>query len=170
MTRVARTSGRHQIRWRSARRSQRSYSALGEHRASGELAAALVDLGHAHADDRDLGPRVQQRELALQALGRGVVVGVLDGDDRRSGIAQRDVQRARDADVALERDRPHPGVPLGGAARDVRRRVVRAVVDDDELQVGDGLREQRVDGALERRRAVVRADDGGDARAHAAAA
>jgi hypothetical protein len=42
----------------------------------------------------------------------------------------------------LDAEHPHPRVPPGGVGEDRRRPVGRAVVDGDDLEVGEGLRRQ----------------------------
>jgi hypothetical protein len=155
------------IRDRVEARQHRPDVARRARRARPQLAARWIDLPHATADHGHIRPRLEERELALEPVRRRDVVGVLHGDHRRRRVLEARVEAARDADVVRHAQHADARVTRRGGVGERGALVARAVVDDDQLEVLDGLAEDRADRLLERCGAVVRADEHGDARRHA---
>src|ERR1043165_535825 len=88
------------------------------------------------------------------------VVGIDEGDELAAGVAKGEVARDVGAGVLLREQRDLLAVLLDDRARAVGR----AVVDDEELEVAVGLREDAVDGARNPALAVVHRQDDGDER------
>ena len=111
--------------------------------------ARLVDEHDAAAQQRHLRVRLEVGDLALEPVGQHDVVGVHAGDQRRlrqraagvegHGQATRLLSLHADSRITLRR-----------VGQDARRRVGRAVVDDDQLEVAQRLRQRRVERLAEK--------------------
>jgi hypothetical protein len=104
---------------------------------------------------------IEMRDLALEALRIGVVVAIERGDELAACAVEPAVARRRDSRPRRLADEPHARI---GLAPDDRRRLVgRPVVDDDQLEITEALRENAVDRGLQVAGPVVRGDDDADA-------
>ena len=113
--------------------------------------------------DGRLGDAVERVAHHLEVARQQEIVGVEEAGVAPAGLRERAVSRRRDAAVRLP-ERAHAGIAR--EARDLRaRRVCRAVVDDDHLEVGHGLVEHGADRIADGRRRVVRGDDQRERRA-----
>jgi hypothetical protein len=122
-----------------------------------DAAAVLVDHLLVGVDEATSGRACSTRRLAAQLVRAPRVVGVEDGDEVARALLDPAGGGGDQPCVALTYDAHAVRVPC----QDVRRRVGRAVVDDDDLQpVGRVLlRERAVDRLGDEPLVVVRADD-----------
>ena len=91
---------------------------------------------------------LEARQHVLEVVGLPEVVGVELGDERRAGGAQRGVARGGSLAVAVVAEEAQPWV--ADAAQRVGGGLGRAVVDDDDLEVSDRLRERALDALADR--------------------
>ena len=135
----------------------------------GHLTPGRVHLARPRTEQPDGGMRVEEGALARDALGHGQVVGVEPRHQRAAREAEGAVERAREPEARLALD---PEARVADAREDLGRRVGRAVVDHDQLEVARRLREDAPDGVRDPRRAVVHGHqhrDRGDAHRSAGA-
>ena len=120
------------------------------------------------AAERAVGARVGLggRHQGGEVVGLDPVVGVEEQDPAAAGLAQAGVAGGGGAEVGRQgeqpearRPRPRPAAAEGAGA------VGGGVVDDDRLEVGQGLGAEAGQGVAERGLGVVGRDDHGDARA-----
>ena len=99
--------------------------------------AVVIDVEHARADEADIDFRAQEGQAALEPVRKRRVVGVHSRDVAPAGLVERTIERSReaellvvaeDADAQIAERRQGLGSAVGGA-----------VVDDDELEIGDRL-------------------------------
>ena len=113
------------------------------HQVDSSRAAVLVDLEHARADDADRS-LAQSRELALETVWQGDVVRVEPGEIAAASVLDRPVQRGGQAEPL--RVRQDDETRVVDRREHLGRGVGRGVVDDDELELRDGLVEDALDG------------------------
>ena len=118
-----------------------------------DLVAALVDEHDAAPEQRDVGMAVEVRDLALEPVGQHDVVGIHACDERRLRERAARVEGHRQATRVLPLD-ADPWIPLRCLCEQLGRPVGRAVVDDDQLEVGERLRQRRVERLAEEALAV----------------
>jgi hypothetical protein len=123
--------------------------------------AGLVDLARRGAEQPDVRVGGQERALAGQALGQREVVRVEPGHQVGAGEAERPVERAGEPGARLAMQ-AQPRIPRAG--QQIGRRIGRAVVDHDQLQVAVRLFEHAADGGGDPPRAVVDRHEDGDSR------
>ena len=108
-------------------------------------------------DVRTAGADERRREHRLHQIGQPVGidahVGVGVGDDLAGGLGQTEVARGAEAAVRNVDDADAGVAPRAGAGV-----VARAVVDDDDLEVGVGERAERREAVVDRVGGVVGAD------------
>jgi hypothetical protein len=110
------------------------------------------DLSGRGAQQPHVRMRGQERGLPHQTFGQGHVVGVDPRDQRRPGRSQSTIQRRRLSAARLRQDGQAPVADRGQTAR---RTVGRAIVHDDELEVGQRLAQDAPERLVEPRLAVV---------------
>jgi hypothetical protein len=103
----------------------------------------------------------QDRDLRGKILRHPHVVAVEQRDQRGGRVAKTQVPGARNAAIRLVQD-PHAWILVDVGTGDRERRVGRAVVDDDGLQIGEGLAQSRFDRGADVRLHVVRGHDYAD--------
>lgn len=123
--------------------------------------AVRVDRREIAAGDADLGVRLHELDLPLESIGFGNVIGVHARDQRCLGAIEPAVGRGANAASRLA-ENDQPGVVVAGEQLDAA--VVRAVVDDDQLDVAQGLAENAVDRRAQIGRRVAARHDDADAR------
>ena len=96
--------------------------------------AAVVQVDHPRPDDRDCVAPTDAREHVLEPRREGDVVGVHPRDVRPARVLERHVERAGEPERRLVPDDAHTRVV--DRREPVARPVDRAVVDDDQLEVG----------------------------------
>ena len=106
------------------------------------------------AGDGEFGVIVEKGQLALEAIGMHDVVGVHDEDPLGGGELDGSVEGVGRAGVGLAEDFD-AGIGLGKRLGDGERVVGRAVVDDDEFEVGPGLTESAGNGVVEEGLSVI---------------
>ncbi len=142
---------------------------LGEERG-GRVGGLPLPPGHAlvrEVQDVDAAGVRQPRVQGRQRAGHQDVVAVEEQQVRAGRRTHPGVARAGQAGRRRRVHRRHPGVPLGVLAGDVRRGAVRAVADRDQLEVAEGLAEDRVQCLGEPPRDPMGRDDDAEA-GHAA--
>ncbi len=133
------------------------FRAPGRHDVERADAIALVDLEHGAPDHREIGIGPEVRELPLEAIREGDVVGVEPGDVAPSRSVEGGVQGAGEALRLVVADDDETGVVE--LAEDGRRRIARPVIDDDQLQVVDRLAQDACDCASEEALAVLHREE-----------
>jgi hypothetical protein len=119
-----------------------------------------IDFERERVDERAIAIGIEDRDAVRELLGHPFVVVVEERDVLAGRRANAGVARCGEAAIALRDD-----ADSIAEAREHRGGVVgRAIVDDDHLVVGVGLREHAGQRALDGRRAVVYCDDYRDAR------
>ena len=107
-------------------------------------AAGVGELEHRAAHDRDTGCGPHARELALESPRERDVVGIEPGDIPAARLVEPAVQRRCQAQALVVPQ--HAQARVADLVEDRGRRVLRAVVDDEQLEVGHALAQD----ALER--------------------
>jgi hypothetical protein len=125
------------------------------------VAALGIDLARRASQDADLGVGVEKRDLAREPLGQRDVVGIEPREDWRPGQLQRRVQRAREPRVRPPLD---PEAAIGDSAQQLGRRIRRAVVEHDELEIIERLSQHAPNRVLHPRSAVVHSHEHRNAR------
>ena len=121
-------------------------------------ASALVEVDDRRADDGDGRLGLDPGDLPFESIRARDVVGVEPGDVPAARPFQGSIERRREAEpgvVSQHRD---------SRVVEARDGVVRGVVDDDELEVAERLRENTVDGLTEEACVVVGCEQDGDER------
>ena len=109
-----------------------------------------------------LGVAVEDGDLTGDPVGERDVVVTESGDQLAAGLAHDRVVGGSDAAVGLV---AHHAQPLAGELpEECGGAVGRAVVDDEHLEIGVGLREAALDGLTDERLAVPRGDRERDSR------
>ena len=93
------------------------------------------------------------------------VVAVEKGDERRAARPDAAIARSRDSHVAFVAKVVNAMVP-GMACDDGRGVVGRSVIDNDDFEIADRLRDHAVDGLRQEQGAIERGDDDADAIGH----
>ncbi len=114
------------------------------HRVRPAHPARFVELQDGGADDADRRRRAQAGELALEPPRKRHVVRVEPRDVAPACLVETAVQRAREPGRRVVSEHAEPRVHEPG--EDLRRRVGRRVVDDEHLEIGEGLAESALDG------------------------
>ena len=115
---------------------------------------------HAAADEHQAGVALEGPELEGEPVGRGLVVGVQDGEVAPAREVDPGVERGRLPPVAVHADEAHARIPPRQAGHDRRGPVRRPVVDDHHLEVAGGLDRERRERRADVGRGVVgRHDD-----------
>src|SRR5690606_12830556 len=105
----------------------------------------------------DLGMRVQESNLRLEAAGKRFSVRVHAGDIFPPGGRKSPVEGRHEPEIAGIADQSDARIRV--AFDDLCRAVRGPVVDDDELEVGEGLTENAVDRVAQEGRGVERRHD-----------
>jgi len=114
-----------------------------------------VDRRHVGPDHADLGMRPQHLDLRLDLPREKRVVRIEQCDELAAHVGEAEVPRRRDPTVPLVNVAHRPAITLDDGAGVVGR----AVVDDDDLDVGIALRERALDRGADDSRPVVSGDD-----------
>jgi len=113
----------------------------------------LVDRNIGAAHEPDVRVRVEERYLPFQALGQGYVVGIESRHVGGRGDRATRVQRSYHA-IALTPEHADSGIARRPGRQDLRRPIRRAIVDDDQLELAQRLREDALERLLEKCSAV----------------
>jgi hypothetical protein len=134
----------------------------GGHDVRPAAAPALVEIGHRGPDDRGAPLGLEALHLPLQALGDGDVVGVQPRDVAAARPLEATVQRACKPELPFVAEHLQPAVldSVEHGLRPVRRRIV----DDQQLEVCERLREDAAERVREEARVVVHGQQDGDER------
>ena len=118
------------------------------------------------AAERAVGARVGLggRHQRGEVVGVEPVVGVEEQDPAAAGLAQAGVAGGGGAEVGRQGQQPDARVLRRGGRGEGAGAVGGGVVDDDRLEVGQGLGAEAGQGLAERGLGVMRRDDHGDAR------
>ena len=127
---------------------------LAQERSRARVDVGADELGHVAEDHVDGGIRVEDLDLAFDLVGTKAVVRVEEGEVVTRRQLDRAVSRGAHARVLL----PLVAQRRAEAPRDVAAGVGRAVVEDDQLDGGVGLREDALDRLGQVRRAVEHGD------------
>jgi hypothetical protein len=122
----------------------------------------LVEVAHRTADNRNARLLLDALDLPLQSVGDGDVVRV----------EARDVTTLRDVEPAVQRRRQtgllgiahHVQAGIADLGEQLRRRIGRSVVDDDQLEVGQRLSEHALHRLADEAGVVVDGHEHGDER------
>ena len=98
---------------------------------------------------------MQEVNLRFEALGQRDVVSIHQGDVLAARLCQARVQCAGPPAVDPMLEKADALIALRIIADDLCRVVLRPVIDDDELEVAEGLRQDAVDGFGQVRFAIV---------------
>ncbi len=112
-----------------------------------EDAAVLVDVPRQAPDDGGARRDLHHFHLAAEAVGLRDVVGVHAGEQRRAAMGQAKVQAAGQAQVLLIADADDPAI--ADAIEDGPGVIRGGVIDDHQLEVGECLVEDALDGLLQ---------------------
>jgi hypothetical protein len=127
----------------------------------GQRAAVLVDQPEVAADAGERRVGSQGLDLSGEAVGLRDVVAIHAGQELAAGEAKGFVERSGEPAIFADRQ-PHACVARRVVPEDRGRRVLRAVVDHDQLEVAERLAEDAVDGLGEVPLAVVDGHEDGD--------
>ena len=119
-----------------------------------QRAALLVDILAPAADDAIVWVGFEEGDLLRKPLRMADVVGIHPGHDRRAGFGHKLVEAGDKAPILAD-DRPDARIAGGIFANDRRRGVAAAVVQDQEFEVGEGLREHAVDRLVQEALAII---------------
>ena len=125
-----------------------------------ERAATADDI---RADDRDFRMLAEQRQLRRQVLRFPHIVAVEQREALASRVLQPDVS-GHGGPTVRAGEALHAGVAPGSGSHDVEGAVGRAVVDDQQFEVGPRLLKDRFDGLRDVRRRVERGRQDADDR------
>ena len=125
-------------------------------------AVAVVEIEDAAPYDRDGRARPHPRELALEPPRHGDVVCVETRDVPATDLLEAPVQRGREAELSVVSEDDESRVV--DRAENVRRPVRRGIVDDDELELGNGLPEHAPHGHAQEALGVVSGEEHGNER------
>ncbi len=106
--------------------------------------------------------RLQIRDLAGEAVGVTQIIGIERGDIAASRCSDPGVARQHGA--AIDRHRHQPDARIGPARNAGTRRVGRAVVDDDHLEIDERLRGEAVERGGQQGCAIIHRHDDADDR------
>ena len=95
--------------------------------------------------------------LVFEALWHAKIVRVHARDPRAARLIEAGVEGADDPVVRVQRKQAHTRIVARGLFDDGACFVGRAVVDDDQFEVAEGLRKHAVDAARRKRRRCGRA-------------
>lgn len=109
---------------------------------------------------------LERLDLEEEPVGERHVVRVHPGEQPSARLAPRPLERCDDPGRRLPHE-PEARVSRGVRGRELRRRVARAVVHDDDLEVGERLRRERAERLGEERLAVPHGQEDGHERRHA---
>lgn len=130
---------------------------------AGQRFAGLVYILAPASDDSVVRVSVQKCELPREAVGARDVVGIHARDDRRTSVVQQFVQ-ARDEPAVFANDWPDARIPCGIFAQDLRACVVGTIVENEKLEIAEGLVEDALDGGHEKALAIIDAHCDADCR------
>jgi hypothetical protein len=102
-------------------------------------AGGIEKLANARPDDRHPRPRAKTRNLKPETVGERDVVGIEPGQEAPRGPLESSIQGGGEAKGTLVAK--HDQAAVLDASEGLAGAVLRAVVDDDELQVAKGLAE-----------------------------
>ena len=108
----------------------------------------------AGADKDKLGVGIEQRDTRFEPGRQPVVVMVEGGDIGPAQLAEAIVARADDTQILRRAHNTQPGIVA--SRKNVERIVARTVIDDDELEITEGLAEDAVNGIFDKTTCVVR--------------
>ena len=101
-------------------------------------------------------------EAPLEPVGEGRVVGVHARDVATASLVESAIQRCGETELRLVPEHAHSRIRE--SVERAPRSVGGAVVDDDELEIGDGLAQDAEERRPNERLAVVHGDEDGDER------
>ena len=124
--------------------------------------AEFVDARAACTQHADAGMGVEKPDLTSKAFGQGNVVTVHAGDER--GLCQADhVVEADDQTRVCLVDRFDSRIEMGESIDDRARFIGRSIVNDQKLEVGEGLRQNAFNGVRQIGCIVINAHGDADA-------
>ena len=124
--------------------------------------AVVVDVEDSRADEAHSTIRVQEREAACKPVRERGVVGIHPRDVAPASLIECPIQGARESELLVVSKNAHARIVQRGE-RGVRA-VSGGVVDDDQLEVGDGLPKDALERGAHERLSVVHGDEDGDER------
>ena len=125
--------------------------------------AGRIEIEHGGTDNcRAFTAALHSLELARESFGQRNVVGVETGDEAPLCFGEPAVEREGQSRLLVIRDHAQARV---AHSREQRRRLVRgSVIDDDQLEVVDGLAQDARHGLAEEARVVANGQQDGDER------
>ncbi len=133
----------------------------GRHQVQRARLPVVVDLQHARAEHGRT-PATDVLELAGEPLRLGDVVGVEPRDVPRTSGVDAAVERGSETESLRVRQHDEPRVV--DRCEELVRAVLRRVVDDDQLELGQRLPQDARDRLAEGRDGIVGREDDGDER------
>ena len=124
--------------------------------------AVVVDVEDARPGEAHSTSRVEEREAAREPVRERSIVGVHSRDVAPASLVESPIQGARETELLVVSQHAHAGI-VERVEHGVRA-VSRGVVDDDQLEVGDGLPEDALKCGAHERPSVVHGDEDGDER------
>ena len=125
--------------------------------------ARRIEIEHGGTDNcRVCTVALHSLELAREAFGQRNVVGVETGDVASACFGEPAVERGGQSRLLVVRE--HAKARVADCREQPRRLVRGSVVDDDQLQVVDGLAQDALHGLAEEARVVVDGQKDGDER------
>lgn len=122
------------------------------------MTTVLVEIDDRRADDGDPRLGLDAGDLPLDSIGARDVVGVEPRHVLAGCVVQRAIQRGGETEPHVVPEHPDSSIVEAFDG------LVGRVVDDDELEVAERLREHTADGFAEEARVVVRREQNGDER------
>jgi hypothetical protein len=146
-------------------RNARERCGVGRRRKAADDVSGRIDPLRKRAEQPDLGVGLHEGELLAKAIGPRAVIGVEPRQVGRARLADRRVERRRDAVRRLP-DEANAAVGGGKTREHGHSAVLRSVVDDEEFEVGEILRPDARNSLRQPIRAVAHRHDDGDGGGH----
>ena len=132
------------------------------HRVHRSELALRTELAHARSQHCHAVGGSDPGKLPLEPIGHRHVVGIESRDVAAARVIEPEVQRGGEALTFVVAKDDEARVLVAG--EELRRAILRAVVDDDELELGERLPEDAADGRVEEALRVVRRENDRDER------